>query len=233
MSEPFDDDPQLRERLRATDPAASLAPADPDRVARLLEATMTTEHPTSEHPTSEQPTTDPGGRRTSLTWLAAAAAVVVVGGVVFAATTGDDEDRTPTAGDGSSETADPSQPSEPSEPAEPSLLTLAAPAATTGRCMVPTAEALATQEVAFLGTVEQVDEETVTLAVEEQYAGAAADEVRVEAPPEQMQLLVGAVEFREGGEYLVSATDGAVSVCGFSGPAAPDLQALYEQAFGG
>ena len=35
-----DDDPELRDRLRAADPASSLPPADPTRVARLLEDTM-------------------------------------------------------------------------------------------------------------------------------------------------------------------------------------------------
>ena len=33
-------DDELLARLRAADPAASLPPADPDRVARLLEDTM-------------------------------------------------------------------------------------------------------------------------------------------------------------------------------------------------
>ena len=37
------DDDELRARLRAADPASSLPPADPERVARLLEDVMSTE----------------------------------------------------------------------------------------------------------------------------------------------------------------------------------------------
>ena len=36
-------DDELRDRLRAADPASSLPPADPERVARLLEDVMSTE----------------------------------------------------------------------------------------------------------------------------------------------------------------------------------------------
>ncbi|GGO76827.1 hypothetical protein [Nocardioides deserti] len=211
----FDDDPQLRDRLRAADPAASLAPADSDRVARLLEATMSnTDHETTGTPgTAGKPTT-----RRPLTWVAAAAAALVVGGVAFAATTGGDDEETPTAGGGSD---------------APAVTTLAAPAAQDARCMVPNAAVLADQEVAFLGTVEELGDDMVLLSVEEQYAGAEADEVRVESPAEQMELLVGAVDFRDGEQYLVSATDGEVTVCGFSGPATGELQSLYAEAFGG
>ncbi|MDN4174640.1 hypothetical protein QWY28_16890 [Nocardioides sp. SOB77] len=222
MSEPFDgqldDDPRLRERLRAVDPAASLAPADPDRVARLLEATMSsTDHETE----TETETSGRTPRRAPFAWIAAAAAVLVLGGVAVAVTTTGDGDgeRTPTAGGGGTDA--------------PAVLTLAAPAAQEARCMVPTADVLAGQEVAFLGTVEEVADDTVVLAVDEQYAGTEADEVRVESPAEQMQLLVGAVDFRDGEQYLVSATDGRVTVCGFSGPATGELQTLYAEAFGG
>lgn len=218
--ESFDDDPQLRERLRAADPAASLAPADPDRVARLLEAAMSTEHDTTDPATTHETTGTAGRRRSPFTWVAAAAAVLVVGGVAFAATTGGDDTDTPTAGSGTGEST-------------PSVVTLAAPSAAGGRCMVPNAEVLRGQEVAFLGTVEEVDDETVVLSVDEQYAGAEADEVRVESPAEQMQLLVGAVDFRDGEQYLVSATGGQVTVCGFSGPATGELERLYSEAFGG
>lgn len=220
MTEPHDpfgqpDTDPLRERLRAADPASSLAPADPDRVARLLEAAMT-EHP--EHP--ERLGRDPaGGGRTRTTWVAAAAAVLVVGGIALAATTGG-EDRTdvPTADrDGGGD----------------SVVVLAAPAATPGRCMVPNATALAQQDTAFLGTVEEVTDDTVTLAVDDQYAGEEADRVEVRAPGEDLRLLVGAVDFREDEQYLVSATDGRVTVCGFSGPATPQLHSLYDEAFGG
>ena len=49
---------------------------------------------------------------------------------------------------------------------------------------------------------------------------------------ESMQDLVGAVRFEQGGRYLVSASNGQVTVCGFSAPYSADLAGLYEQAFG-
>lgn len=209
MTDPYDadrEDPQLRERLRSADPAASLAPADPDRVARLLEATMEdTAHDTREP-----------NRRGPLTWLVAAAAVLVIGGVALVATLGDGDTDAPTAAEEG-----------------PRVTTLAAPAAVDGRCVMPSAEALALQPTAFLGTVEEVADDTVTLSVDDTYAGEEADEVRVEAPSEDLRLLIGAVDFREGEQYLVSATDGTVTVCGFSGPATPRLQSMYDEAFGG
>src|SRR5690242_14634058 len=70
-------DDELRQRLRAADPAAHLEPEDPTVVDSVLEDVMSTE------PTNESRET--GTRqRSGLTWLVAAAAVVViaVGGVL-------------------------------------------------------------------------------------------------------------------------------------------------------
>ena len=53
----------------------------------------------------------------------------------------------------------------------------------------------------------------------------------MQAPAEELQELVGAVDFREGERYLVSATNGRVTVCGFSGPYTEDLAGLYVEAF--
>ncbi|WP_435746297.1 hypothetical protein [Nocardioides sp. SYSU DS0663] len=198
------DDRQLRARLQAADPASSLAPADPTRVARLLEAAM-----------SETPQQ----RRNPLTWLAAAAAVVVIGGVALAAALGGDGETPPTEGEVPA--------------AQPAVLTLEAPGAGAGRCMIPNARALAMQEVAFLGVVEEVGDDVVELTVEETYAGTEASTVEVAAPSGDLSPTVGEVDFREGERYLVSATDGRVTACGFSGPATEDLQALYDEAFAG
>jgi hypothetical protein len=63
-------DDTLQDRLRGADPAASLSPADPTRVARLLEDTMAT-------------APDAAARRRWPAWLAAAAAVAVVAGGMF------------------------------------------------------------------------------------------------------------------------------------------------------
>ncbi|NPC98857.1 hypothetical protein [Nocardioides sp. zg-DK7169] len=211
MNQP--DDEHLRARLRDADPAASLPPADPSRVARLLETTM------SDDPLNE--TRQDGTRnRSTLTWLVAAAALVVIGGAgAFVLTNGEDEPTVPAA----EESIEPT--------GEIAPVTTLAAAAPGGRCGVPTAALLAQQEVAFQGTVQEVDEDVVVLVPSVFYAGAPSDLVEVQGPPQELGALLQAVPFEEGETYLVSATDGQVSLCGLSGPVDPDLQALYVEAF--
>ena len=48
-----------------------------------------------------------------------------------------------------------------------------------------------------------------------------------------LDLLIGGVTFEPGQQYLITATDGVVNYCGFSGPVSPELQALFDQAFPG
>ena len=197
------DDIELFERLRAHDPAASLPPADPAQVARLLEDTMSHDLDT------------PTRRRSPLTWLVAAAALLVIAGVgVFAVVGGDDEPQVPTA----------------QEPA-PTVVELSARPPVVGKCAVPTAELLGNQETAFDGTVSAITDGTVTLDVTEWYRGGPADQVTVDVPPVGMQALVQAADFQVGQRYLVSANDGFVTVCGFTAPYSDDLAALYAEAF--
>ena len=63
------------------------------------------------------------------------------------------------------------------------------------------------------------------------YRGGSADLVTVENLGGSVAL--DGVEFVAGDDYLVTATDGVVNVCGFSGPATPELEASFEEAFGG
>jgi hypothetical protein len=200
---------ELRDRMRAADPASSLPPADPSRVARLLEDVMSTELTTENRETG---TRDRG----PLTWLVAAAAVLIIAGVgLFAVLNhGQDPPAPPTAAD---ETV--------------TELIAPSPEAYAARCMVPNAEALSRQQIAVDATVTSLADGIVTLTVDEWYAGQPTDLVRVQAPEAEMQELVGAVDFQEGGRYLVSATDGRVTVCGFSAPWSEDLASLYDQAF--
>ena len=203
---------ELRQRVQAADSAASLPPADAERVARLLEDVMSTEL------TEENRETGTRGR-SPLTWLVAAAAVLIIVGVGVVAVRGltDDSAPPPVAG------------------GTPTVAHLAAPdaAAYSAKCLVPTAEVLAQQEVAFDGTVSSISDDTVTLDVSHWYAGGSADQVGVQAPAEELQELVGAVKFHAGGRYLVSASNGQVTVCGFSAPYSADLAAVYAQAFPG
>lgn len=210
----IDDD--LFDRLHAHDPAASLPPADPERVARLLEDVMSTEL------TTENRETGTHGRG-PLTWLVAAAAAVIIGGVgLFAVLNHDEDPATPPTADDTTLT-------------EPTVTELSAPdaAAYSAKCMVPNAEILAGQSVAFDGTVLAVADGVVTLTPTTWYAGDPTDLVTVQAPGAELEELLSAVHFEEDGRYLVSATDGRVTLCGFSAPYSAELAALYGEAFPG
>ena len=215
MTGSFEHDDELLARLRAADPASTLPPAAPDRVARLLEETMSNDVLTESRETGTR-------RRGPLTWLvAAAAAVVIVGAGLFVLLDGDDDPIT---------AADP----EPTAPVstEGTVTELTAPADTQARCMVPSAEAMSGNEVAFDGTVESMEGDLVTLVPSEWYAGEPTDLVTVQAPDEAMQVLLVSVKFEEGGRYLVTSPDGErVMVCGFSGPYSPGLASMYAEAF--
>ena len=234
-----ENDEDLRDDLRAGDPARSLPPLTPVAVGRLLEETM------SEDPARPDPTTSRPPRRTAL--LVAAAAVVVAGVGGAWAVLG------PDGSDGSAERAvDPgtTAPASPSAGAPAGGSTDPAPGSGPGsgpvttlsieeqgqaRCMVPSAEVLAGKDVAVLGTVRSADDETVVLDVDRWYAGPPdgpeTDTVEVDAVEPALQDLLLAPDLEPGEQYLISATNGLVSLCGFSGPATPELEALYAEAF--
>ena len=204
-------DRDLMARLRAADPASALPPADPAVVDRLLEDTMSNDLSND----LATPDTETGtGRRNPLTWLVAAAAAVVIAGVGIFTVLGHSDDTGPVA------TGPVTQ------------LTTGAPQ---GRCMVPTAQSLGDQTVAFAGTVVSVAGDSVTLQVSHWYKGGTSGKVlgtvKVVAPSPDLLTLDGVVDFQKGRDYLVSATDGRVTGCGFSGPATSGLSTLYEKAF--
>ena len=198
---------ELRDRLAAIDPTrdvATEAPTTPSSRERL-ERIMQTD-PTSTDTAS--PSADTWRRRTP--WLAAAAVLIAVAaGAVVVASSGDD---TPVAS------------------GPPLELTLGE-SNTMASCLPVTAELLADMPVAFAGTTNDVDGETVTLTVDEWYAGGDADTVVLHAQP-GLEALIDGFAFEKGAEYLVAATDGTVSFCGFSGPATDELRAVYREAFG-
>ncbi|KQW48654.1 hypothetical protein ASC77_07905 [Nocardioides sp. Root1257] len=204
-------DDELRARLRASDPAGSLPPAAPHEVARLLEDVMATEL------TTETRETGTHGRG-PLTWLVAAAAVLVIAGVGFFgihALTGSDDVAT-TGGDPAASTT-----------------RLDVPATGDAKCAVPSAELLASADVAFDGTVTGIVGDQVTLEPTHWYAGDPTDTVVVTAPSKQMQDVASGVEFRTGERYLVSASGDQVSLCGFSAPYSDELAAIFAEAFPG
>lgn len=210
MTESYDDE-ELAARLRAADPASALPPVAPERVARLLEETM------SHDVLAESRETGTRGRG-PLTWVVAAAAAILIVGSGFLLLRDGTADDTPPVADA------------------PGLTTTALTApdpARAGRCMVPSAEVLATKPVAFDGTVQSVEDGTVTLAPTRWYAGEPTARVTVEGPSDHLRALVMSLDFEEGERYLVAASDdGDVMVCGFSAPYSDDLAAMYADAFG-
>src|SRR6478672_12490439 len=135
------DDDALRARLRASDPARSLPPAAAGRVSRLLEETMDTETTPDDTTAEPVPVRETGARgRSPLTWVVAAAAVVLIAGAaLFGVLRHDDAGPVPSAGHASRLTT--------------TQLAAPDPAAYRARCMVPSAETLAHQTLAFDGTV--------------------------------------------------------------------------------
>jgi hypothetical protein len=202
----------LRLRLRRADPVREDADPGPppSRTAHeILERAMQTIDDDIETRRSR-----PGWRRTPVLLAAGAAAAVAIGvGVVVS---GGDL----SGGDGT-----------PGESEAPTTLALTAPPSDTmSSCMAFDVAFLAQMPVAFSGKATQVEGGTVTLDVERWYRGGRADVVTVSDLPETVAL--DGVDFEEGGTYLVTATDGMVNACGFSGPATPELESAFEQAFG-
>ncbi|GAB3249489.1 hypothetical protein [Nocardioides dilutus] len=218
----FDEDPQLRALLAQSDPARSLTAADPHGLARLLldiqEDTVSNDLDTR---TDLPEQTTELRRRGPLAWLVAAAAVATIAGGGYAAVSSmQDNGATVQQAGPSSAPVD-----------DPVVITLQAPTAPQAKCLVPTPELLAGAETAFAGTVTAIDGDVVTLEPTETYAGQTADEIEVVGMHPDIRALGGQPNFVVGGTYLVSATDGQVSACGFSGEATPELQNLYDLAF--
>jgi hypothetical protein len=86
--------------------------------------------------------------------------------------------------------------------------------------------------LAFEGTVTGVDGDVVTLDVDRWFKGGDATQVTITAPA-GFEALIGGIEFDEGAQYLITATDGVVNYCGFSGPSTPEMRAAFEEAFPG
>lgn len=98
-----------------------------------------------------------------------------------------------------------------------------------GMCAPFSVDLLADMSPAFAGTATDVTENRVVLDVDRWYAGGGSDTAVLDVP--NGILLAGEIDFREGGRYLVTAAEGTVNLCGFSGAATPELEAAFEQAF--
>jgi hypothetical protein len=197
---------QLRDRLARLDPmhpGVETEPMTTESSQRLLEAIVST-------PVIEQPETGPEQRTNRwLVGVAAAAALVLAVGGAIALTTGGTE---PVA-------------------SEPPLELTAGGEDLTAMCIMFSVEELARAPLAFEGTVTTVEGDTVTLDVDHWFKGGDAEHVILNAP-QGMEALIAGIPFEAGGQYLITAYDGNVNYCGFSGPSTPELRAAFEQAFG-
>lgn len=203
--EPLDETQErLLRRMRAADPAQQTAPAASSWIPDLVEATMSTDLGPATRPRRWAPA------------VAAAAVVAVVAGGAYAVLQDDDPGARTT-------------------PPEATATTLALPGggdgASMSSCIQFDVEFLRAMEVAFSGTATEVGGDTVTLEVDHWYKGGDADVVRL-ANFDPRNVSLDGFTFEQGDRYLISATDGAVSFCGFSGPWSEELAIAFDQAFG-
>ena len=219
MTEMSDD--ELRTRLARLDPAPAGSPLDPvasPRAQELVERAMqTSETQTPDVPAPADELAARRERRWLLPAVAAAVLVAVVATVVAlsggALSGGGRVGDTP-GGD------------------DPTTLALSLPPSdVAGSCIVFDVALLAQMPVALAGTVTAVEPEQVTVDVDHWYRGGDADLVTIAVHAPNSVALDG-VDFRTGERYLITATDGTVNGCGFSGPATPEFESAFDQAFG-
>ena len=212
-------DDELRTRLARLDPAPAGSPVDPvtsPRAQELVERAMST--PEIQTVPTPDPADELAARRRRPWLIPAAAAAAVLAAVVATVLVISGGGATP-AGNGSTE--------------DPTTLALSvAPSDVANSCIMFDVAYLAEMPVALAGTVTAIEPRRVTLEVDRWYRGGDADLVTIGVQDNNSVALDG-VEFVEGERYLVTATDGVVNGCGFSGPATPELEQAFEQAFAG
>ena len=84
---------------------------------------------------------------------------------------------------------------------------------------------------AFGGTVVELTDSVATLEVDRWFTGGDAEVVEINYTP-GFEALIGTPSLEVGQRYLITATDGVVNGCGYSGVATPEYEASFEQAFG-
>lgn len=202
------DDDELRARLRRIDPVAPDTALDPSpslSARQLLERAMT-------ETTTTPPTAPPRSSRLPLALAAAASVVALAVGAALLA-------------GGDSPTATPKSKS--------TLALQLPPSGVMSSCIPFSVATLKGMSPAFAGTVTAVDGDTVTLSVDHWYTGGSADVVTLTQPGGTTSAALDGVTFVTGKRYLVTAANGTVNGCGYSGEATPDYEKAFAEAFGG
>jgi hypothetical protein len=196
----------LRVRLSRLDPApSSVDPVESPRAQELLERIMATPVLTSSTPSTPSPR-----RRGVVAAWAAAAAVAAIG------------------------TASAGIALRPDHKAAPTSLALTLPASgVMSSCIQFSVDVLKDMSPAFAGTVTSVEGDTVTLDVDHWYAGGSADTVTLTQPGGSTSVALDGVDFQQGKRYFVTAAQGTVNGCGYSGPASAELEQAFAEAFPG
>jgi hypothetical protein len=227
-------DDELRARLSRIDPLPTSVPVDPytsPRAQDLLERVMTTQI----HDKSQKSTVQRWRKPALLT--AAAAAVIALGIVAVGVTSGGPTIHTKVKttlalklpGGGTS--------------GQPGGIVSSDAAS----CVGFSIPYLREMPMAFAGTVTAVSDSnsptlsdmTVTLTVDHWYKGGTADLVTLTMmtshalTPTTRIWVEDGVELVQGKRYLVTATNGTVNSCGFTGEATPELEKAFAAAFPG
>jgi hypothetical protein len=209
-------DDQLRQRLARLDPMSGAVSTDPATSATAHDLMETIMETTESRPTHDE---EPRNPRALLLLAAAAVAVIALAVGAYAIVGGDDDDSAPqdvaTEGEAPTELALTLEPSDPM----------------TQICIAVDATVLAPVDLAFGGTIGQVTESSVTIDVDHWYKGGDADVVTLEIAEGGNEVALDGVAFVSGERFLVTATGTTVNTCGLSGPASPEFEALFDEAF--
>lgn len=209
--EDFAADDDLRAMLSDLDPMSARVPVESHTSPR---ARHQVEQIMSQSTEFETVAAKRAGR--GKTWLAAAAAVaaIAVGTTIAVSATGGGGDESVVA-----------------QPKTVVALQTAGGDPMMQMCMMFDVKQLATAGMAFGGTVTSIGDGKVTLDVDRWFKGGNADQVTIAIPPGGDNVALDGVEFAVGKRFLISATDGVLGTCGYSGPATPELERYFEQAF--
>ena len=192
----------LRQRMRNADPARTAAPSDAPVEDLVTGAISASARP-------------PNRDRRWAPALVAAAAVALIAGAAYAIARDTEPSTRP--------------------PAALTTATLTVPGGDSGptmqSCLPFEVRYLRDMPIALSGTAFTVGDDRVTIEVDRWYRGGDADLVELTAIDPQTSVLLDGFEFVEGKRYLVTATEGTVNLCGFSGPWSEPLAASYAEAF--
>lgn len=209
---------ELREQLGRLDPMhpgvpveSATTPSSKARMEKIMNTPLIDREDSLSTPTPRPTWIGAHRRRNRMLLGVAAAAVVAIGGAVIVSNN-----------DGDS----------PDVAAGPPIELSLGDSNVMSSCMVFDVAMLAGMSPAFAGTATSVEGETVTLTVDRWYAGGDAATVVLKGAAGSPALIDG-FEFAVGQQYLITAADGNVNFCGYSGPATAELTAAFDAAFPG